>query len=237
MKQLGTTITFAFVTSLVGNGVALAKTAKDEPAAKQVKHTAKQAKVAVQSPASSGPLAVVASPGQSDELLPLVGKKSPFGDLAPAPTRTATTTRSKRVGLHQLHSRATRAPVELGRRSMDAALPSNEVMLRMELQRLDSRQINEVIRANVSRIQVCYERAVAIGRAPTGAVSVRFVVEPTGVVSSADVACGKHNHVLKRCLEHRVRSWKFPRADAPTTVDYPFVFDVAESKPTSPKRR
>jgi hypothetical protein len=30
-------------------------------------------------------------------------------------------------------------------------------------------------------------------------------------------------------MKRRIAKWKFPAADAPTKVDYPFVFEVAGS--------
>ncbi len=219
MKHLGKFVAVVFAGSLaLGTGIADAKTTKVTPkgtkTARQAKNTKKQAK-------------------QDEMLLPLVGKKSPFGNLAPVakPVKTAKS-KTKRVrasGLRGLNRRASMS-FDLGRRSAKAIPSNDQTMLRMTAVKLKAKDISKVISKHMARIHVCYERAVSMNRAPKGTVSVKFVVEPNGSVSSAAVACGKKNHALRRCMERRIKSWKFPKADAPTTVDYPFVFDIAESK-------
>jgi hypothetical protein len=42
-------------------------------------------------------------------------------------------------------------------------------------------------------------------------------------------AGGENSRDLERCMKRRIKSWKFPAADAPTPVDYPLVFDIAGS--------
>jgi len=217
MDKLGKLVAVVFAGSLaLGGGVAEAKTTKAAP------RTSKQAKKTTNKKAKQ--------PKQDEMLLPLVGRKSPFGNLAPVQHVAKTDKKTKRTGagLNALSRRAS-FNFKMSRTSK-SAMPSNQTMLRMTAEKLKSKDINKVIRANVAQVHVCYERALHLNRAPKGMVSVKFVVEPNGTVSSTSVSCGKKNRALKRCMERRIKTWKFPKADAPTTVDYPFVFDVAESK-------
>jgi|GEM_PF-3551804 len=216
MYKLGTVVAVMALASLVG--VAQAKTTRVV-----AKPTAKQAKEKPVAKAKAK-----AAKKAEPELIVLVGK-SPFANVNLAPVRSVHRRGSHRAwGLRALRHRASVAP-RLSLRA-SAAMPSDDqTVLRMRAQTLRSRDINKVIRAHFGRIQACYEHAVAHNRAPKGSVSVRFVIAPNGTVAKANVTCGKAHRALARCIEHRIVRWSFPRADAPTTVDYPFVFDVAES--------
>lgn len=214
MTKLGTIVAVVVIGSVT---VAEAKTTKVVAA-----KTAKQAK--------DKPVAKAAKAKADDmERLPLVGQ-SPFGKLAPVRVVRRSKKRSARARLRAMRRRARFAAPRLGTRATAAMPTEDQTVLRMAAQTLRSKDINKVIRANFSSIQACYERSVALNRAPKGVVSVHFVIAPSGKVATASVTCGKANRALKLCIERRIRGWSFPQADAPTTVDYPFVFDVAESR-------
>jgi TonB family protein len=58
-----------------------------------------------------------------------------------------------------------------------------------------------------------------------GKITVRFTVSPRGDVTAAEVVDDSvGNPALSAAVLRRVRGWKFPQADAETTVVYPFVF-------------
>lgn len=134
-------------------------------------------------------------------------------------------------GLDTLAARTAGAEkVELGRTRRTSAMPTDEVMLRMEAQTLDADVVTNVVRRNLGHIQYCYDRIAARAKAPTGEVTLHFVVEPKGHVTGISVAAaGVNAEKLETCMTTRIKKWKFPAADAPTIVDYPLVFDVAGS--------
>ena len=118
--------------------------------------------------------------------------------------------------------------LDLGRTSRLSALPTDEVMLRMQAQTLDADVVTNVVRKNLAHVQYCYERIASRAKAPSGNVTLHFTVEPKGHVSDISVhAAGVNGVKLETCMVSRIKKWKFPAADAPTIVDYPLVFDVA----------
>jgi TonB family protein len=119
---------------------------------------------------------------------------------------------------------------ELGRTSRMSAMPTDEVMLRIDEQVLEADVITRVVRKNLDHIQYCYERIASRAKAPSGNVTLHFTVEPKGHVTGISVAAaGVNGKSLEKCMVKRIKNWKFPAADAPTIVDYPLVFDVAGS--------
>ncbi len=97
---------------------------------------------------------------------------------------------------------------------------------------LDRELIRRVIHANIGQIRYCYESQ--LGRAPTlaGKVAIRFIITPTGTVSTASVAQSTVSHAeLEACVAGRVRTWQFPkpRGGGVVVVTYPFLFKQSGS--------
>lgn len=114
------------------------------------------------------------------------------------------------------------------RRVHQAAGPAFEEVMKFEAQSLRPSQVTRVVRKNIRRLQYCYADAAARSAAPTGVATMHFVVEPKGHVSKVSVVAeGVAGRRLERCMTRAIRRWRFPRADAETTVDYPLLFDVA----------
>jgi TonB family protein len=160
-------------------------------------------------------------------------KKTKTKEKAPAPAAATHTVKLKakaglgRLGEHTLD--AARFDLRKRRKRISAA-PVFEEVMRFEKQRLDPKTVTRVIKAKRSGLRDCYTRAVARSRKDIGEVTVRFVVEPKGHVTHIAVnASGKNGRRLRRCMTRQIKRWRFPRADAETHVDYPFVFDVAGS--------
>ncbi len=134
------------------------------------------------------------------------------------------------VGLKTLrkHTKAA-ATLTLNRRGHNRLLPTNETVVRLATQPLEMKVVRTVVKARTNEIHYCHESLAARGSVTNGAVTVRFVIEPKGNVSTVDVAAGKGGAALERCIAKRIGTWSFPSADAPTEVEYPFVFDIAGS--------
>jgi len=109
-------------------------------------------------------------------------------------------------------------------------VPTTDTVVRMDVQPLAQREVSAVIKKNTRKVHYCHERLANRGIAANGAVSVTFVIEPRGHVSNVKVVAGGAGaKELQRCMKKRILTWKFPAADAPTTVEYPFLFAVAGS--------
>jgi hypothetical protein len=65
----------------------------------------------------------------------------------------------------------------------------------------------------------------AIREAQTERLAVRFMVEPSGVVSHVNVE--GTNAALADCVRRELSTWIFPSAAASTQVNVPFVFQGA----------
>lgn len=148
------------------------------------------------------------------------------------PSGTHTVKLSAKAGLNSLGAHTLEAArFDLSRRrSRIAAAPVYEEVMRFEKQRLDPKTVTKVIRDKRGSLRDCYMRAVARSQKDVSEVAVRFVVEPKGHVTHIVVnASGKNGRRLRRCMTRHIKRWRFPKADAETHVDYPFVFDVAGS--------
>lgn len=87
--------------------------------------------------------------------------------------------------------------------------------------------VRQVMREQQGRLRGCYDRLLLGASAvTTGRVSIRFHVEPSGVVREAEVASATLGDVaFHECLRGVVRELRFPVTDAPTLVTYPFQFE------------
>ncbi|MGE3674200.1 MAG: GYF domain-containing protein [Polyangiaceae bacterium] len=94
---------------------------------------------------------------------------------------------------------------------------------------LDSSQVQRVVSSHTGSVKrSCWQPALSTrdSDAPSSArVSVTIKVAPSGSVSSVSTSGDpKGYRGLAGCIASRVRSWQFPAAGGPTTVNVPFVF-------------
>ncbi len=93
----------------------------------------------------------------------------------------------------------------------------------------------DLIEATVNRyrsqIRGCYDAALTRNPKVKGKVTMAFVISPQGVVKTVNV---KESTVgdggLEQCIASRIRSWQFPKPEAPVDTDvaaYPFYFNPA----------
>lgn len=89
-------------------------------------------------------------------------------------------------------------------------------------------QVQRVVRARTGALRACFESEAQRDPNLKGGVTVQWHIEPGGGVTSASVASSTlKNPRVEGCVLRQVKSWKFPTADAPTTVSaYPFKFGV-----------
>jgi hypothetical protein len=92
---------------------------------------------------------------------------------------------------------------------------------------LTAEQIHRVVVAHQGALRACYD--VAIERDPTlkGGVTVAWTIDPTGAVTSANVASTTiHNPRVEGCVLRQVRTWHFPASDGTSLPTYPFMFGI-----------
>lgn len=93
---------------------------------------------------------------------------------------------------------------------------------------VDTKAIASVIRRRKNRIMNCYTRRLKARNDLAGKVEVRFMIAPSGRVQSAKVVGNSTGDgTLGKCVVNQIRRWRFPRAQASATVDYPFIFTPA----------
>jgi TonB family protein len=92
--------------------------------------------------------------------------------------------------------------------------------------RLGSEEVRSVIRSHASEISDCYKAARARHLEFEARVIVKFTIQGTGSVVSAEVAESNVPYEdLKSCITEHVKDWRFPEfSGGKLTVSYPFIF-------------
>ncbi|MFO0664992.1 MAG: AgmX/PglI C-terminal domain-containing protein [Polyangiaceae bacterium] len=93
---------------------------------------------------------------------------------------------------------------------------------------LTAEQVRHVVMARTGALRACYESEAQRNPNLAGGVTVQWQIDPSGQVSSASIASSTMgNPRVEGCVVRQVRAWRFPSADAPTTVGaYPFKFGI-----------
>ncbi len=111
-----------------------------------------------------------------------------------------------------------------GKKDVDIGITSSEPMV---MGSLDKELIRKVIHANRGQIRYCYESQLNRFPKLNGKVAVKFIISPTGSVSTSSVAQSTvGNAELESCVAGRVRTWQFPKpkGGGVVIVTYPFIF-------------
>ncbi len=91
--------------------------------------------------------------------------------------------------------------------------------------------INEVVQRHRSEIRACYDAALQRNPGLRGKVVVAFNIAPNGIVQSASVKESTLGDTsLGNCIVARVKSWTFPKPEAPVVTEvsaYPFYLNPA----------
>ena len=170
-----------------------------------------------------------AAPAPAGKIDPLEAALAQAMSRAEAPVVATPAPAANAGGLSALRdlSRSAASATLLGN-ARDKAIPSGEMVEHMKAATLVQTEVSRVITRNLHQLAYCHARLLARGKQADGDASLRFVVEPKGNVSKVEAhASGADAGLLESCVEARVARWRFPMADAPTTVDYPLVFDTA----------
>ena len=88
---------------------------------------------------------------------------------------------------------------------------------------LDKNIIRRIVRSRMSEVRFCYDKLLKRDPKAAGTIGLKWTVKPDGTVG--DVKKGKgslRDKALHECLLKRIAGWRFPKADKPTTVSYPF---------------
>ena len=86
-------------------------------------------------------------------------------------------------------------------------------------------QIARVMRSRVGVFRACYAKEVAKRKSLRGKIVVRFEINPPGVVTKASLASSTlKSEAVETCVVTQIKRLKFPAADEPSVVSYPFVF-------------
>lgn len=89
--------------------------------------------------------------------------------------------------------------------------------------------ISRIVRANVTQIQACYEKAMTKNPSLAGKVAVKFVIDAQGAVSTASAAdTNIADADMVSCVVGAVKKMAFPTPDggSPVVVTYPFNFST-----------
>jgi outer membrane biosynthesis protein TonB len=111
-----------------------------------------------------------------------------------------------------------------GKKDVDIGITSSEPTV---MGSLDKELIRKVIHANRGQIRYCYESQLNRFPKLNGKVAVKFIISPTGSVSTSSVAQTTVNNAeLEACVAGRVRTWTFPKpkGGGVVIVTYPFIF-------------
>lgn len=91
-------------------------------------------------------------------------------------------------------------------------------------------EVAKVVRAANPKFRACYEQSLKKNAKIAGKVTMRFVIGPTGSVTSVDDQSNPpfDDPAVPACLMAQFRKLKFPKpSGGPVTVTYPFVFSAA----------
>ncbi len=151
----------------------------------------------------------------------LVARACALGETPVAkPANAPKVGRDKLAYMHSLTSKATSlgfAPIV----RMGARPTGDSMVVRMKDRPLASKVILAVVRRNRRDVTSCHEVAAIRGKAPRGNVTLRFVVAPSGKVARVRVvASGDSAASFERCVEGRIRSWRFPKGETRTPFNY-----------------
>lgn len=93
---------------------------------------------------------------------------------------------------------------------------------------LNASQIQRVVMSHIGAIRACYESEAQRNPGLKGGVTLEWSIDASGAVTRAGVAQSSlSNPRVEGCMIRQVQKWKFPSADAPTTVaGFPFKFGV-----------
>ncbi len=88
--------------------------------------------------------------------------------------------------------------------------------------------VERMVRRRIAMVRRCHERELRVDPRLEGRIVVRWILEPTGRVASADVTENTIGHAgLAECVRNHLRRFRFnPGPDAVTTVTTTYVLTI-----------
>jgi hypothetical protein len=91
---------------------------------------------------------------------------------------------------------------------------------------VDKDSVRKVVKANVSKLQLCYEQALLANPGIEGKIVVTFTIGIEGAVG--DVSANGIHPDVETCVAEKFRTFKFPKPSVnKVEVQYPFTFRPA----------
>jgi TonB family protein len=91
---------------------------------------------------------------------------------------------------------------------------------------LSREQVRRVVQLRLNEVRSCYQDALQRRPDLEGRVTVHFMVDPNGSVSSASVSSTVSDPAVGTCVGAAVQRWRFPQSEGATGVSYPFVMQA-----------
>ena len=86
-------------------------------------------------------------------------------------------------------------------------------------------QVKAVVKAKTPQVRACYERELKKREGLRGKVVLAWTIRANGTVTGTHaVRNTTRNTAMIPCMTRAVSQWRFPRAESPFDVEYPFVF-------------
>ncbi|MCB9640965.1 MAG: AgmX/PglI C-terminal domain-containing protein [Myxococcales bacterium] len=95
---------------------------------------------------------------------------------------------------------------------------------------LTKEQVARVIRMHWAQIRYCYEKELTQKPNLSGKIAMKWQINGTGGVESADIKeSTMNNESVENCIKRRILRWRFPtpQGGGVVSVTYPFIFKVA----------
>lgn len=90
---------------------------------------------------------------------------------------------------------------------------------------ISAAQVKAVVKAKMPQVRACYEKELKKHDGLRGKVVMSWTIHGSGKVSGVRVVRNTtRNSTMVPCMIRAVAGWRFPKAQAPFDVEYPFVF-------------
>ncbi|MCE9573347.1 MAG: AgmX/PglI C-terminal domain-containing protein [Deltaproteobacteria bacterium] len=116
---------------------------------------------------------------------------------------------------------------DLKRKGRDASAPRGDAELHMEAATLTPAAVGTVIAARQADLEYCFMKIPEAARG-NEAFTLHLTIAPKGNVLAASVAGDENAAAIDACVQAQAKRWSFPQADAPSEIDYPLTFSIAE---------
>lgn len=90
---------------------------------------------------------------------------------------------------------------------------------------ISANQVKSIVTRNMGQMRACYERELKKNSSLSGKVVLSWTIGADGGVRRAAVVRnGTRSRGLPPCMLRSLKGWRFPTAESPFDVEYPFTF-------------